>query len=411
MKRYLLLCFFLHAPSIVFAQIVLTIEGTEVYDTTTGPSEGISIPRTQPTVFTFRNNSLTYVNNSGYILQAGDESPNITNNNLDGMTITGNRFTWNGKNETSSTHAVFTGYNLGVVIKYNYLDRTPNGIQRKSNGMTDQSGVIAYNIIKNPKVGIVVKGMNGVRIYNNTFFSESTPEQTLRGLIDIHTNFDGGLSAVSAGTKIFNNIFYTRFRTLNIKIYETGCLTGFESDYNLFWCESGGPIFEVNNEKLSFAQWQEMGYDKHSIVVNPEFMDFTDFIPQSSLEYGRNLGADFQSGLSTNAVWGKADPELIIQGLKWQVGARIHISPGPDTKISVHPNPVSDVLYVSINDENLTYDILKIYDLQGKILYHYHIVQGPNIINIPRYFTSGIYNIALESDDLKRYIKKIAIVR
>ena len=94
------------------------------------------------------------------------------------------------------------------------------------------------------------------------------------------------------------------------------------------------------------------------------------------LDYGKNLGAEFQSGLAASAVWGKTDPEFRNQDLIWQVGARIHISPGPDTKISVYPNPASDVLYVSINDENLTYDILRIFDLQGKILHEEHIDRG-----------------------------------
>ena len=154
-------------------------------------------------MLTFRNNSITSVNASGYMLQAGDETPGLNNNNLDGEIITGNRFIWNGTDEASTTHAVFTGYNLDAVIKYNYLKNTPNGIQRKSDGMTDNSGVIAYNIINNPKVGIVVKGMNGVRIYNNTLYSERTPCPDQRGLIDIHTNTDGGLNAVSTGTKSF----------------------------------------------------------------------------------------------------------------------------------------------------------------------------------------------------------------
>jgi len=277
--------------------------------------------------------------------------------------------------------------------------------------MTDRSGVIAYNIINNPMVGIVVKGMNGVKIYNNTLYSENSPDQTFRGLIDVHTNFDGGLSAASTGVKVFNNIFYTKYKTLNIKIYETTCLSDFESDYNLFWCEDGDPVFEIAGERKTFTQWQMMGYDLHSVVVNPEFKDFTNFVPQNRLDHGKNLGAEFQSGLAASAVWGKTDPEFRNQDLNWQVGARIHISPGPDTRISLYPNPASEVLYVSINDENLTYDILKIFDLQGKLLHQDYIVNGPNIISIPGYFTPGVYNIALESNDLKRYIKKIAIVK
>ncbi len=51
------------------------------------------------------------------MLQAGDEDPAPTNNNLDGEIITGNKFTWNGTDMTSVTHGVFTGYNINAILK------------------------------------------------------------------------------------------------------------------------------------------------------------------------------------------------------------------------------------------------------------------------------------------------------
>ena len=162
------------------------------------------------------------MNSFGYLLQAGDENPLATNNNLDGAIISGNKFTWNGTDATSMTHALFTGYNIDVVIKYNYLLNTPNGIQRKSDGMTDNNGVIAYNILKNPKLGVAVKGINGIRIYNNTFYSDKTSDQTFRGLVDIYNNTDNDLNVPSKGTKVFNNVFYTRNRVFNINIHDLG---------------------------------------------------------------------------------------------------------------------------------------------------------------------------------------------
>jgi hypothetical protein len=122
------------------------------------------------------------------MLQAGDEGIGNTNNNLDGEVITGNKFIWNGTDMTSITHGVFTGYNINAVIIFNYLDNVPMRIVRKSNGMTDISGAVAYNIIKNPNFGVVVKGMNGIKIYNNTFYSSRTTTETSRGLIDIYAN-------------------------------------------------------------------------------------------------------------------------------------------------------------------------------------------------------------------------------
>ena len=49
------------------------------------------------------------------MLQAGDENPSGSNNNLDGEIISGNKFTWNGTDPTSITHGVFTGYNINAI--------------------------------------------------------------------------------------------------------------------------------------------------------------------------------------------------------------------------------------------------------------------------------------------------------
>ena len=110
---------------------------------------------------------------------------------LTGQLITGNKFIWSGTDMTSITHGLFTGHNINVVIKYNYLDHVPMGIIRKSaTNMINTTGGVAYNIVKNPNVGIVVKGMTGVCIYNNTLYQDRTTSETGRGLIDIYSNSD-----------------------------------------------------------------------------------------------------------------------------------------------------------------------------------------------------------------------------
>lgn len=409
MKRLILVLLIIVQVSWMSGQIVLTIEGQEFNDVITGVSNGISIARSQPTTFTFRNNSVTAVNSSGYMLQAGDEEPGYFNNNLDGSKITGNRFIWNGTDETSTTHALFTGYSVNVVIKYNYLINTPNGIQRKSNGMTDISGVIAYNIIKNPVVGIVVKGMNGIRIYNNTLYGDNNSNQSSRGLIDIQTNTDGEVNAASTGTKIFNNVFYTKPRTVNIKIFETASLPGFESDYNVFWCESGGPVFEINNETMSFAQWQALGYDLHSVVLNPDFIDFNDFVPRARLDYGKDLGQDFLNGLATGAVLGKTDPLTTIQNGTWQVGARIY--GGLDKEVFIYPNPAYDLFYVIIPDSEISYHIIRVHDINGRLVIVDSLNTGLNKIQIPVKLSTGLYNISIEATDMSLIKKKLIILK
>jgi hypothetical protein len=212
-----------------------------------------------------------------------------------------------------------------VVAKYNYLDDIPMGIIRKSaSNMKNTGGGVAYNIVKGGVVGMVIKGMSNVNVYNNTFYNDRTTAQTWRPLIHIYTNTDNGNHSVSHGTKIYNNIFYTKYQTLSITIADAESLTGLECDYNVYWCESGTPRFSVNGLIKTFAQWQAMGYDAHSVVINPQFEDFENFVPAKRLDYGKDLGAEWKDGLAANAVWGTTDPATAAQNGVWQAGAVVH---------------------------------------------------------------------------------------
>ena len=172
--RYVIILFLLLIKSSsLLAQTILTTEGTVTSNSSSGYWDGVNIPRNQPTSFTYRNNSITSVNSSGYLLQAGDEGIYGSNNNLNGEIITGNQFIWNGIDIASTiTHGLFVGYNINCLIEHNYLFRVPTGMVLKSNGMTNTAGGVAYNIInKTGNIAVAIKGMNGVHVYNNTFYS------------------------------------------------------------------------------------------------------------------------------------------------------------------------------------------------------------------------------------------------
>jgi len=343
MRRLLLLIFLTIIPDLLSAQVIFRKEGIVVNNSITGNWEGVNIPRSVPTTFYFLNNSVTSVNSAGYLLQAGDEGPLSTNNNLDGALIAGNKFTWNGTDPSSITHGVFTGYNVNYTIRYNYLDRTPYGILFKSgndNGtnLTYNSAYGAsYNIIKNALLSLRMKGINGIRVYNNTFYCSFKSGSVI--LID--ANHDRAIPAPSTGAKIKNNIFYTVNQMYNISI-ESGCLKDFESDYNIFYCESGTPVFAINGVKKTFAQWQALGYDLHSVVINPDFINTTGFVPKKRLDYGTNLGTGWETGLSTTATWitGSA-PATTIQNGKWQAGAIIYPQPAVTQPPPVTTPPVT----------------------------------------------------------------------
>ena len=321
--KYTFTAIFLLATAVLSGQTILTIEG-KTYTNQDDTWYGVNIARSKPTTLTFRNNAITSVNRYGYLLSAGDEVPGAYNNNLDGAVITGNMLTWNGTPEPGIIpHGIFTGYNINVLVKYNYLNKVPMAIIRKSNGMTDVSGVVSYNIVKNPGVGVVVKGMNGVRIFNNTFYSSLTTAQTNRSFIDIYENPDVTPAGSAKGTKIYNNVFYTKSRLKNISI-TSACLSGFECDYNIYYCESGTPVFMVDGSLKTFSEWQAMGYDTHSRVINPNFKDLVSFVPAARLDYGTDLGQAFATGLSVDAKWGTTSPATATQNGRWQVGAVIY---------------------------------------------------------------------------------------
>jgi hypothetical protein len=327
MKRVLLLILIASNFALIFGQTNLTNEGTTVNNTITGEWEGVNIPRSVPTLFTYRNNSVTSVNSSGYMLQAGDEAPMSNNNNLDGEVITGNKFNWAGTYSSAIiTHGLFAGYNTNQTVKYNYLNNVPYGIVFKSGtdagvNMTNSSGVCAYNIVRNGKFAGRVKGMNGIKFYNNTFYSGDGHGWYL---LLISNNMDRVVPAGSQNTQVFNNIFYSTVQIPMIEIYDNASLTGFKSDYNVFYCEDGEPTFNIAGVTKTWAQWQALGYDTHSTIVNPNFINTTDFVPAARLNYGTNLGTAYQTGLSTTATWTVgSSPATTNQNGTWQVGARI----------------------------------------------------------------------------------------
>ncbi len=327
MKKLVLLLFIaINSFQVVVGQIILTIEGTVVNNTETGSWVGENIPRIEPTVFTYRNNSITCLNTQGYILQAGDEIPLPTNNNLDNEIITGNRFNWNGINsESVITHGLFAGYNINSIIKYNYLDKVPYGILFKSGtdegqNMTFTSGGCAYNICRNSKLGVRMKGINGVKVYNNTFYNGDGSGWYF---ILITSNSDRPVQSPSTASKIFNNIFYAATQFPMIQI-ESGCLEGFECDNNVYWCAGGEPMFMIDGIITTWNEWRALGYDTHSVIANPNFINTTDLVPSSRLDYGKNLGIEWQSGLSTTAAWiAGLTPATTDQNGTWQVGARV----------------------------------------------------------------------------------------
>ncbi len=375
--------------------------------------EGVNIPREVPTNLIFKNNTISSSNRFGYMLQAGDESSGSKNNNLDGAKITGNKFTWSGTDTEVIPHGIFTGHNKDVLIKYNYLNDVPMGIVRKSgNNMSNTGGGVAYNIVKGGAVAMVVKGMSNVNIYNNTFYNDRTSSETWRPLLYVYSNTDGDNNSFSHGTKIFNNIFYTKHATYAITIDEAESLTGLQCDYNLYWSEAGPPLFFVEGSVKTFLEWQAMGFDAHSVVMNPKFRDLNNFVPETRLDYGTDLGQQWSLGLASSARWGNGDPATAVQNGKWQVGAVVKTendSQDSAPGIIIYPNPAKNFINISGLKTEISQRILKIYDISGKLQLKKNL-SNEFLQNVPIDLKPGVYILQLEVGSTIEHIQKLIVI-
>jgi hypothetical protein len=412
--RGIFIVLFLTINSCLFAQTILTIEGTFINNTVSGTWEGVNIPRSDPAIFTYRNNSITSINSAGYLLQAGDENESSWKNNLDGMIITGNKFTWNGTDVSSITHAVFTGYNINSTVKYNYLDNTPHGILFKSGtddgfNMTYTSGGAAYNILKNARLSLRIKGINGVRVYNNTFYNDLNTDRAV-SIIEIDANRDRTVPAPSLGTRIYNNIFYTKYQIPNIRI-ESWCLNDFESDYNVFFCETGTPVFVISGVLKTFAEWQDLGYDTHSVLVNPDFVSTTSFVPASRLNCGTDLGTEWQTGLSMSATWSSANPATAAQNGIWQAGARVFAAGPEDKTVKIYPNPAFDRIYISITEPSEVLDYIRIINLSRNVVFQEKLNPDNRELQIPINLLPSVYIVELGLNNRPHFTKKLVVTR
>ena len=388
----------------LIGQISYTIKGTIVYNSERGTWYGVNIPRDVPTKFIYRNNSISSLNSEGYLLQAGDENSSDRDNNLDRQEITGNEFIWNGSNDpTIITHGLFTGYNVNSIVKYNNLVNVPYGIIFKSGtddgkNMTFTSGGCAYNICKNGKFSIRMKWINGVKVYNNTFYSG---DGSGNYLVLITSNQDRAVPSPSTDTKIFNNIFYSTMQIPMISI-ETACLPNFESDYNVFWCTVGEPTFAIDGVKYTWHQWKALGYDLHSQLMNPNFIDTIDFVPTARLDYGLDLGMEWQTGLSITASWVAGSPPATAnQNGKWQVGARITQITNNDSLshsngFKIYPNPSNGKFKIDIDKMPPEGVHVEIRNIHGQKLMEQMIYSSSTKWSVKQY-SGSIFYIILSS--------------
>jgi len=190
---------------------------------------------------------------------------------------------------------------------------------------------------------------------------------------------------------------------------ESWCLNDFESDYNVFYCETGTPVFVISGTVKTFAEWQELGYDIHSVVVNPDFINTTSFVPVSRLDHGTNLGPEWQTGLSTNATWSSANPATTAQNGTWQVGAMVFAANNKDQTVKIYPNPALHYIKISIDEPALILDYIKIIDLSGRIVFQDKMNRDVREFQIPLNLSPGAYFVQMGLNDTPQNTQKLVV--
>jgi hypothetical protein len=321
-----LLIFLLSAISaIASAQTPRIVSGVDVTLTTVA---GYNItPRTSPIALLVENSRFTKTTNTGYILQAGDDSFIEANHeNVNDAVITGNYLVATVGN--GSLHAIMAGYNLNYNIKYNYINGSSYGIvyeggYNDGSPMVNTGGGIHGNIFKGNNY-VYIWGFENVNIFNNTFYFSTDVWNRIR----IGTSNGTDIPSPAKNVKIKNNIFYLVHNTTVMQV-DAAAVEGFECDYNVYYCETGDhkPTFSYRGSSKTWEQWQALGFDTHSVVMNPNFIDKINFVPKVRLDFGTDLGEEFDHGLSINAEWVVGThPDTVKQGSFKQVGARIYDS-------------------------------------------------------------------------------------
>jgi len=161
-------------------------------------------------------------------------------------------------------------FNCDSIIRYNLVHDGVGYSSLLGNPMFDSRGIyidgfssgwtIAHNLVyRNSSSGIFVQGGHDVRVINNVAVGNGGPQY-------LHTNFmENG-----ANLEFARNILCSPTARIALMwIYNGGeKLTQF--DHNLYFHSAGDICYPVAN---TFAAWQALGYDAHSLQGDPLFVN------------------------------------------------------------------------------------------------------------------------------------------
>lgn len=285
---------------------------------------------------TISGNNLISKSGNGAALQIGTEGDADSYQLNNDTIISGNKSLCNrywGNSAGSKHWALIAGQ--VIIAKHNYINGSFLGWVMKSNGLELHS-VISYQILVNINNALLSKGNPGVWYYNNTIVVNDESFDHV-GLVLMPDS----LGTESINTKFKNNIIFDSRTIKDNPIIQasTADLVGSEIDYNVYYKASVKTHFAlIDSAWVTFAEWQALGYDTHSIMLTDEQANalFTDVVNGDyslkvgsvAIGAGEILDAAYDDGLDTSTVWGgdTALPTVVTkqQGAAWDCGAYVY---------------------------------------------------------------------------------------
>jgi len=225
-------------------------------------------------------------------------------------------------------HSTFIGFQSNGKVLYNFINGGGYAVIIKGSTGT-VGGNIRGNVIIDSDKGIYVKGAQQIVINNNTVIMSARVTQPEWGIaLLVNTGGD-----IPDGCVVKNNILISlsanTFNAINVGAEGTN-----DIDYNIYYCPNGTLQFIINNAAKTFAEWQALGHDTHSIVLTDAQYnallnaDYTLKAGSVAIGSGVALDAAYDDGLDASTNWG-TDAQLPVvvtkqQGASWDIGAYIH---------------------------------------------------------------------------------------
>lgn len=238
-------------------------------------------------------------------------------------------------------HGIYVSNNSDrVVIRYNFcFENKAAGIQLNPDLSSGSPGIsydvkIYNNVCYKNRIGLNLQGIYYSEVYNNLIYSNGSGNggngmtfflgdaatgchdvKVYHNTVVVPSGSQWAILAIDSDSlQIYNNILIS-FSPKGCLDIESSC-TNIFSDYNIL---NDKITTDQGNSYINFKQWQNKGYDLHSILVSDNASLFKDLSNNdyhlTSLSVARNSGLDFINFITTDL-----DKEKRPQGKGYDIG-------------------------------------------------------------------------------------------